>query len=302
MNEEKTFKWTLRRGGKKLRCPNCGELRFVPYVLAADGRTLATDAGGNAVFGRCDRENNCGYHRYPSQDIATEAQFSEVQHVEEKPIIFSSNVLHTSCNDVLFSWASNLIGEARARILWNAYHVGSVNGKTIWWQVDIDGRVKAGKVMEYGTDGHRIKDEARPYACGWTHKMRQYNQWHTGERLEQCFFGEHLLRKNPDKPVAIVESEKTAVLMNAWSPNFIWLASGGSQGINDRKMKVLEGRTVRLLPDQGMTWNWWQWAKKYSHTIISIEDCSVFEGCDILDVCIENNDQLTQFSQSYENK
>jgi hypothetical protein len=31
--------------------------------------------------------------------------------------------------------------------------------------------------------------------------------------LKQCYFGEHLLEKYPEKPVAVVESEKTAVDM-----------------------------------------------------------------------------------------
>ncbi len=40
-------------------------------------------------------------------------------------------------------------------------------------------------------------------------------------------FGEHLLPMNRGKPVAIVESEKTALVAAYYLPEYVWLASGG---------------------------------------------------------------------------
>jgi hypothetical protein len=77
--------------------------------------------------------------------------------------------------------------------------------------------------------------------------------------LSQCFFGEHLLSAAPSAPVAIVESEKTAVIMAGINPKVIWLATGGANGARwtePETFRVLEGRKVVLYPDLGMTNEW----------------------------------------------
>lgn len=66
--------------------------------------------------------------------------------------------------------------------------------------------------------------------------------------LQQCFFGEHLLRNNIN-PVAIVESEKTAIIASVYFPKFIWIAAGNLNGLNEEKCSVLKGRHVILYPD-----------------------------------------------------
>lgn len=72
-----------------------------------------------------------------------------------------------------------------------------------------------------------------------------------------CLFGEHLLKERPGEPVAIVESEKTAIIMSLYAPAYIWLATGGAGWLNVGKCKVLKGRKVVLFPDlkQYDTWN-----------------------------------------------
>lgn len=292
MAETGAYKWMLRKGGKKMECPKCHQMRFVPYVLASDGKTIAKDGGGNAIYGRCDREDNCRYHLYPGKEIEPNAVATPIVHKE--PIVFRSDVIKVNCDDILFDWVASTIGKVKAEILWHAYNVGSLDRKTIWWQMDINGRVKAGKVMEYGNDGHRVKDDLHPYAVNWCHKNRKFNDWYDGEELEQCWFGEHLLTRHPDKPVAIVESEKTALMMAAWSKPFVWIAAGGSQGIkSDRKAKVLDGRKVVLIPDNGKWWEWREVAKKHGWECRhELEDEPLFQGCDILDMCLEWRKQL----------
>ena len=66
--------------------------------------------------------------------------------------------------------------------------------------------------------------------------------------LTQCLFGEHLLKQYPGKVVALVESEKTAVICAGLMPRFLWLATGGKSQINDRLL-VLKGRKIVAFPD-----------------------------------------------------
>ena len=74
--------------------------------------------------------------------------------------------------------------------------------------------------------------------------------------LQQCFFGEHLLKIYPDKYVGIVESEKSAIIASCIFPDLIWLASGNLNGLSVEKAKVFKGRIVTLFPDLGAFEKW----------------------------------------------
>ena len=104
--------------------------------------------------------------------------------------------------------------------------------------------------------------------------------------LQQCYFGEHLLNEQPTAKVVIVESEKTAAVLSQFSNSWVWLASGGSQGLkNPDKNKSLHGREVWLLPDHGQYWNWATVAHENGWQIFDqIEEYPSFPGCDILDL------------------
>jgi len=96
------------------------------------------------------------------------------------------------------------------------------------------------------TTGCRVK---HPYNhITWAHsalKLKDYN-------LQQCFFGEHLLKLHPKLPVSIVESEKTAIIASVYFPQFIWLATGGKHGFKwttPQVFNVLKTRHITLWPD-----------------------------------------------------
>ena len=66
--------------------------------------------------------------------------------------------------------------------------------------------------------------------------------------MTQCLFCEHLLTRYLERIVALVEAEKTAVIGAGFIPEYVWLATGGKQAINDRLL-VLQGRKVLAFPD-----------------------------------------------------
>lgn len=104
--------------------------------------------------------------------------------------------------------------------------------------------------MKYDPNtGHRIKDEAVGGRITWVHSLMKRNgalkaDW----ELTQCLFGEHLLPEYPNKPVALVESEKTAVICSAVMSKYIWLATGGKSQFNER-LNVLQSRDIIAFPD-----------------------------------------------------
>lgn len=271
------YKWILRRSSKKEICPRCGQRRFVPYVASADGKTLA-----GAEYGRCDREQNCGYHLYPNGKEVGDIE--PVVKPERRPLRFYRAAVQIDTSTNLFDYVAALMGVSHAMAIWQRYAIGRDGERTVFWQIAKDGTVRTGKSIPYGRDGHRVKIDEFP--ANWLHKSKKWREWCTGEELQQCFFGEHLLNEEPTAPVAIVESEKTAAILSEYSSKYIWLASGGAQGIkSEEKNAALKGREVLLIPDNGQYWNWKAVADKYGWECTdAIEKSPCFEGCDILDL------------------
>lgn len=271
------YKWELRKGGGKLICPRCGQRRFVPFVSSNDHQTIA-----GKEYGRCDREQNCGYYLYPSGKEAKDIPVVELP--KQQPLRFYPAAVVADTHTPLFTYVESLCGVHHALRIWERYKIGRDGSRTVFWQIAKDGTVRAGKSIPYGTDGHRIKTDKYPAA--WLHRSKAWDIFREGTELQQCFFGEHLLSESEDAPVAIVESEKTAAVLSEFSKGYIWLACGGSQNlINEDKLKVLQGRNVLLIPDNGQYWRWREIADKHGYEITSvIEKHPLFEGCDILDM------------------
>jgi hypothetical protein len=116
--------------------------------------------------------------------------------------------------------------------------------------------------------------------------------------VTQCLFGEHLLNwsMNKDKVVAVVESEKTALIGAAYHPQFLWLATGGKSQMPVEKMKVLTGRTVILFPDVDAYEVWKKQAETLTFCKVNVSDALEKHASpeqraakiDIADVFIEN--------------
>lgn len=130
------------------------------------------------------------------------------------------------------------------------YLIGSAkDGSIIYWQLDFNGNARSGKIMQYdATTGHRVKTA---HAVSWVHSKLIQTGKLTGDFvLSQCLFGEHILHSDPiDNVVAIVESEKSALLGSLVYPRYTWLATGGKCNLTPHKTSALVNRTVILLPD-----------------------------------------------------
>jgi hypothetical protein len=161
-------------------------------------------------------------------------------------------------------------GTATATELTSKYFIGTSNhwsGANVFWQIDSNGKIRTGKIMLYNaTNGKRIKEPFNHVQ--WLHKVTQQPNF----ELKQCFFGEHLL-KDLTKPIAIVESEKTAIISSVFLPQFNWIATGGKTNLTAEKMQVLKGRKVVLFPDLNCFSEWTNKANEFSKSItISVSD------------------------------
>lgn len=251
-------------------CPNCGDRRSFVYYVDEQGTPL------HPSVGRCNHESGCGYHYTPKQyfqdhpecrtsngfsfggqrvDLKSKLvpQPSAVSyippHYVEKSQSGYSNFFRF-LSTLLTAYYGSKAKEVLTRLL-EEYRLGATrDGSVIFWQIDRNGKVRTGKVMQYNPeDGHRIKG-GHTSAVNWIHSILKKQQVLSEEwQLSQCLFGEHLLKSNPDKVVVLVESEKSAVIGSAIFPSYVWLATGGKSRMREEKLRVLTGRTVLLFPD-----------------------------------------------------
>lgn len=161
-----------------------------------------------------------------------------------------------SNESTLAKYLQSRLGDSLSAVA-DDYHLGAtIDGSTIYWQIDIDGKVRTGKVMAYGEDGHRIKTEEFD-RVNWMHRLLMKDNLLPQEfELTQCLYGEHLLRTNPDKVVAIVESEKTAIIMACINTDMVWLATGGKNNLTGERFAPLKGRKILIYPDADAVQEW----------------------------------------------
>lgn len=254
-------------GRSKRTCPSCHRPKcFTPYIDQQDEISFPEDVG------RCDHESKCGYHCSPKEYFAKNPNIKSKQPMRVVPMetqlqlptlyIPQDLMLATlRCYELnpLFVFVSGIIGARECLQLFKRYNVGTskkMAGSTVFWQVDCQGRVRTGKVMLYGNDGHRVKENGVAKLT-WVHKIDKEIRKQTGFQMRQCFFGEHLLGRHPNKTIILVESEKSALIASHFFPNYIWLATGGCNGcLNITASEALRGRDVKLLPDLDKTDKW----------------------------------------------
>ena len=253
------YKYSLDTSSKKYICPACERKTFVVYIDNETGEPLHRNVG------KCDRADNCAHHYTPKQyfsDNNMEREYTLVTiftKPKPKPSFINDDFLKRTLkgysSNRLFQFLCKNIGDYEPEIYqaFERYFVGSSktwNGATVFWQIDYAGRIRTGKIMLYNRiTGKRIKEPTS--RISWVHKALKLSDFN----LCQCFFGEHLLRGN-NKTIAIVESEKTAIVASIFYPDMIWLACGGSEGLNIEKCKILKERNVVLYPDYGMFTKW----------------------------------------------
>ena len=193
----------------------------------------------------------------------------------------------------------NHFSEEQIQKVFENYLLGATKNKeVIFWQIDINGKVRTGKIMQYNLEtGKRIKHQSG--AIDWVHnKLKKAGTLPEDFNLQQCFFGEHLLKLYPDKSVAIVESEKSALIASAVFPDLVWLGAGNLNGLSIDKCQVLKKRNINLFPDLGGYEKWSTKVKEIKQSVnceikISkiLEDIATevqrSEGLDIADYMIE---------------
>ena len=269
MNKEYRYQLETRKltghRQQKFTCPHCGKRKcFVRYVDTQDGfRYLADNVG------KCDHQHSCGYHSKPSEYYKDNSWATESKSQTEgfcrpvalppfQPMPMEFVLRSHSPRSVFWQWlvkdVANRLNLMQERLhgIYDDYLIGATRrGNIIFWQIDDQERVHGGHIMQYRMDGHRDGFQ------GWTHiPLMRVGLLPPDWQLYQCLFGQHLLSRRPDAHVCIVESEKTALVMAAYLPEYLWLATAGSSGLSPERLTCLRDRRVTIFPDSGCYDKW----------------------------------------------
>ena len=157
------------------------------------------------------------------------------------------------------------------------YRLGrSHDDGVIFWQIDQLGHIYDGKIMYYRSDCHR-DHQRHP---NWVSNLlkRHYGCQDLDIPSVHCLFGTQLVNGNLNdygnvgddvsvnvnvsvrRAIAVVESEKSAVILSEWFPDFLWLAAGGLNELTAVKLFPLRGRRIILFPDtdpEGIAFRLW---------------------------------------------
>ena len=253
----------------RYQCPSCEKNHSFTRYIDLEKKEYISDN-----VGKCNREQKCGYHLKPKDFFQSQTSFAidhshqnttinpsvlkqvafrakqktqPLSFIDEKLFLKSLKGLHPD-NFLLF--LEYIIGNVAIAEIKKKYKIGTSKkwkGATVFWQIDEKKRVRTGKMMLYN------KFTGKKKKVNWVHSILKLPDFN----LKQCLFGLHLLYSDKNKAIALVESEKTAVIASIAFPEFIWMATGGLMNLKEEMMKPLANRKVILFPDAGCynTWN-----------------------------------------------
>lgn len=267
----------------RFSCPKCGRKRsFTRYI------DTETNIYIDEKVGICNRAIKCGYHYSPKQHFENNPSYNQYpfSHINEnenrvnpcksvdksKELIpinqidkhFLLKTLSKPSNFLKFLF-DNFPSEEVEQVMVDYFVGGAKDKKVVFWQIDKELRIRTGKIMQYDPQTcKRIKNEN----VSWVHsELKKQGILPQDWNLSQCLFGLHLLIKYPQKPIMLVESEKTAIIMTLFHPCFNWLATGGLNNLSESKIYPIRKHKITAFPDLKCFEKWKSKADEINHRI-----------------------------------
>ena len=327
------YRYILDKSSKKHYCPNCNKKSFVLYIDTVTGDYLPEQYGRCDRENKCSYHLNPYLDGYAKSIWEQEQKVTKVTKVtvptkyyfstqpkpqpEPKPVFFDfdtfKRTLQTDYENNVF--IQNLFSKVpypfepvdvikvielyRLGTIQNGYRAGAITFPFI----DIAGNVRAVQVKQFDEANHttgtdflhsiliKYYKEAGKVPPEWLNKY--INQ----DKKVTCLFGEHLLSKYPNNPIALVEAPKTAIYGTLYfglpenPTDLIWLAVYNKSSFSLDKVKPLQGRFVYVFPDlskDGDTFKEWETkAKEFERQLPKIK----FIFSDLLEQLAPENDK-----------
>ena len=281
------YRYQLSSKPRKFNCPSCEKVRrYSRYVDIETGKLI------DEKYGRCDREDSCGYYLNPYTDgyahavnvgenPLTDKFILERPKPKLKPIIPLPNEVlertrfseYYGCNKFLENLFINGGYEFDVhdvkRII-DQYEIGTIGkgymkGALTIPYIDVNDDVRTIQVKQFDDNNNTVKNS-------WLHSIMKQSYikrnetlplwleaYLTNDRFATCLFGAHLLKKYPNNPIALCEAPKTAIYGTLCygfpddETKYLWLAVFNKSSFNYDRCKILKGRKVLIYPDLSRT-------------------------------------------------
>jgi hypothetical protein len=229
-------------------CPQCGDKTSFVYYIDENGNIL------DKSVGRCNHESGCGYHYTPKDYFSDNRIFRPEQRPSSNKVIRYEQPAQISYLDKSIVYKSQSTKNNLVLYLCSYFDIDTIfkaaalyfmgstrDGSAIFYQIDTDMKVRSGKIISYQENGHRNKESG----VNWVHSKLNLPDFN----LKQCLFGLHLVNLFKDKPIAIVESEKSALICSMIDDRFLWMAVGGKSQLSEERLQPIKDKRIILHPD-----------------------------------------------------
>jgi hypothetical protein len=294
----KSYKYKLDKSSKKYLCPQCGKQKLVRYVDSASGELQSCH------FGRCDREDSCGYFLYPKSElkeygqivrslaISTESRLPKQQEQVFIPweALESTFVGHNQCSFFTYlienGIPDSLLEKVIEMYLLGTIQSGHLRGALTIPYINVEDNIAFVQVKMFDELNKTIKTSALHSILKGNPGNDWVYEYEKNEHKVTCFFGAHLLKMYPNNPIVLVEAPKTAIYGACYygapktEKDLLWLAVYNKSSLTAEKFKILEGRKILLIPDLSSdsgTFKKWEdkalkYAKNLKNTYVSVWD------------------------------
>lgn len=289
-HDEKTGSFTVSPAKNMYKCFGCGKGGdAIKFVMDYEGKTypeaIELIAGLNNILVETTEKST---ERTKRTLTKLKKAVKQVATFDTIPLSLLPESKDHIYKNPLTKQLAGIFGGKIVEAVLDEYEI-VINGNwLVFPQIDIKGRCRTAKGIKYQNNGHR-DHEALPM---WLHSsLKNSDKLPESFSLKQCFTGEVLINRFPQKSIAIVEGQSTALYMACLSlaaqknkiksleyfTRFIFICTGGSDGIgwkNEGISNVLRGRKVIAFPDAGFYNQWLNDAEELreSGIIIGVSD------------------------------
>lgn len=303
-------------------CPKCHHKNEFTRFVDDSGNYIADDVG------ICNRVSNCGYRYTAKQYFADNPNVSKFQSKPKQKYVGANWTRQTSTNveiktssfdfiapEHLKATLRNYDRNAFVQFLFDLfpdcaeeieavlkmYFVGSYEDYCSFPQIDRLNRICKAKLIRFDRrSGKRLKGDYDTSSLVRKLKLKEDFNY------KQIFFGEHLLSKYPNKPIAIVEAEKTAIIASLYFSEFVWLGSNSKTWLKTERLQRLGQRQIILYPDADGFKLWQEIATDAQRQGLTVKVSSLIEtfatgeqkanGYDLADYLINEQTEINRFN------